>query len=95
MSRFTSAMCSVVFAFVVQTTHAAKPHSDGTVASPARTSPNVVLMMSDDQGWGETGYNGHPHLKTPTLDAMAAAGLRLDRFYAASPVCTRHGLTMA
>jgi hypothetical protein len=27
--------------------------------------PNIVLIMSDDQGWGETGYNGHPHLKTP------------------------------
>ena len=66
----------------------AKPHSNGrATASPARSSPNIVLMMSDDQGWGETGYNGHPHLKTPTLDAMAAAGLRLDRFYAASPVC--------
>ena len=51
-------------------------------------APNVVLMMSDDQGWGETGYNGHPHLKTPVLDEMAATGLRLDRFYAASPVCT-------
>jgi arylsulfatase A-like enzyme len=50
--------------------------------------PNIVLMMSDDQGWGETGYNRHPHLKTPVLDEMAATGLRLDRFYAASPVCT-------
>ena len=50
--------------------------------------PTIVLMMSDDQGWGETGYNGHPHLKTPVLDQMAASGLRLDRFYAASPVCS-------
>lgn len=50
--------------------------------------PNIVLMMADDQGWGETGYHGHPHVKTPVLDAMAGAGLRLDRFYAASPVCS-------
>jgi len=50
--------------------------------------PNIVLMMSDDQGWGETGYNGHHYLKTPVLDEMAMAGLRLDRFYAASPVCS-------
>ncbi len=54
----------------------------------AEERPNIVLMMSDDQGWGETGYNGHPHLKTPVLDEMAAGGLRLDRFYAASSVCT-------
>lgn len=50
--------------------------------------PNVVLMMADDQGWGETGYNGHPQLQTPVLDEMARTGLRLDRFYAASPVCS-------
>ncbi|MHC4312512.1 MAG: sulfatase-like hydrolase/transferase [Planctomycetota bacterium] len=50
--------------------------------------PNIVLIMSDDQGWGETSYNGHPHLKTPVLDEMASSGLRLDRFYAASPVCS-------
>ena len=37
---------------------------------------NVILMMSDDQGWGDAGYNGHKILKTPHLDAMAAAGLR-------------------
>lgn len=50
--------------------------------------PNVVLLMADDQGWGETGYNGHPFVKTPVLDTMAAGALRLDRFYAASPVCS-------
>jgi arylsulfatase A-like enzyme len=50
--------------------------------------PNIILLMSDDQGWGETSYNGHPHLKTPVLDEMASSGLRLDRFYAASPVCS-------
>jgi arylsulfatase A-like enzyme len=44
--------------------------------------------MADDQGWGETRYNGHPHLATPVLDEMARSALRLDRFYAASPVCT-------
>ncbi|MFN3193237.1 MAG: sulfatase-like hydrolase/transferase [Aureliella sp.] len=50
--------------------------------------PNVILMMADDQGWGETSYNGHPRLKTPNLDLMASKGLRLDRFYAAAPVCS-------
>ena len=50
--------------------------------------PNIVLMMSDDHGWEETGYNGHPYVQTPVLDAMAAAGLRFDRFYAAHPVCS-------
>jgi arylsulfatase A-like enzyme len=50
--------------------------------------PNIVLVMADDQGWGQVGYNGHPTLKTPNLDAMAAAGIRFNRFYAAGPVCS-------
>jgi len=51
-------------------------------------APNVILVMADDQGWGETGYYNHPVLKTPNLDAMAANGLRFDRFYAGGPVCS-------
>ena len=49
---------------------------------------NIVLVMADDQGWGQVGYNGHPKLKTPHLDAMAANGIRFNRFYAAGPVCS-------
>jgi len=44
--------------------------------------------MADDQGWGDMAYNGHPVLKTPNFDAMAASALRFDRFYAAAPVCS-------
>ncbi|MDF9799342.1 arylsulfatase A-like enzyme [Catalinimonas alkaloidigena] len=55
-------------------------------ASSAR--PNIILLMADDQGWGDVGYNGHPHLKTPNLDAMAANGAVFERFYAASAVCS-------
>ncbi len=50
--------------------------------------PNILLLMGDDHGWEETGYNGHPYLKTPVLDEMAATGLRLDHFYAAHPSCS-------
>jgi arylsulfatase A-like enzyme len=54
----------------------------------AAQRPNVVLVMADDQGWGDTSYNGHPELKTPNLDAMAASGLRLNRFYTAHFNCS-------
>jgi arylsulfatase A-like enzyme len=54
----------------------------------AQERPNIVLVMADDQGWGQVGYYGHPLLKTPNLDAMAQAGIRFDRFYAAGPVCS-------
>ena len=50
--------------------------------------PNIILVMSDDQGWGQVGYYNHPILKTPNLDKMAKNGLRLDRFYAGAPVCS-------
>ena len=45
-------------------------------------------MMADDQGWGDTAYNGHPFVQTPQLDAMAEAGFVFDRFYAGAPVCS-------
>jgi arylsulfatase A-like enzyme len=54
----------------------------------AAAPPNIILMMSDDHGWEETGYNGHPHVKTPVLDEMAATGLKFERFYAAHPSCS-------
>lgn len=44
--------------------------------------------MADDMGWGQTGYRGHPLLKTPHLDAMAENGLRFERFYAGNPICS-------
>ena len=50
--------------------------------------PNIVFLVADDLGWGDTAYNGHPIVKTPELDAMASDGVRLDRFYAAAPVCS-------
>ena len=50
--------------------------------------PNIILCMADDQGWGDTGYNGHPYLKTPNLDEMSHAGIRFDRFYSGAPVCS-------
>src|SRR5688572_10442722 len=56
-------------------------------AAEAR-KPNVVLVMADDQGWGDMAYNGHPHLKTPNFDAMAREAIRFDLFHAAAPVCS-------
>lgn len=50
--------------------------------------PNIVLLLGDDHGWDEVGYNGHPYIKTPVLDEMSNMGLRMDRFHSASPVCS-------
>ena len=59
-----------------------------TPSVAAADRPNIILLMGDDHGWDETGYNGHPHLKTPILDEMARNGLRLDRFFSAHPTCS-------
>ena len=56
-------------------------------AEPA-PRPNIILCMTDDQGWGDVGYNGLKKIPTLNLDAMAAAGLRFERFYAAHPSCS-------
>ncbi len=57
-------------------------------ALTAQKRPNFVLLMGDDHGWDEVGYNGHPHIKTPVLDEMATEGLRFDRFYSGHPSCS-------
>jgi len=59
-----------------------------TGASAGEALPNMIFVMTDDQGWGDVGYNGHPLIKTPELDAMAEAGIRFDRFYASASVCS-------
>ena len=57
-------------------------------SSAKQNKPNVILCMADDLGWGDTGYYGHPILKTPHLDEMSRNGLRFSRFYSAAPVCS-------
>ncbi len=71
--------CSGLFAIIFVLAMAG-----GAGANP----PNIVLIMSDDQGWGDAGYMGHPDAITPALDEMAEQGLVFHRFYAAAPVCS-------
>jgi len=48
--------------------------------------PNVILIITDDQGYGDLGVTGNPHVKTPVIDALAKESLRFNNFYV-SPVC--------
>ncbi len=56
--------------------------SDG---SPS--SPNVVIILTDDQGWGDLSMNGNPLVSTPNIDGMAKKGLTMEHFYVNS-VCS-------
>ena len=54
----------------------------------AAPRPNIILMMADDLGWGDVGFNRGEIIQTPELDKMAENGLVFDRFYSAAPVCS-------
>jgi arylsulfatase A-like enzyme len=62
----------------------------GTLIAPSglhsfsRKRPNVVVILADDQGWGDLSINGNSNLSTPHIDSLAADGALLDRFYVCS-----------
>ncbi len=58
-----------------------------TSVSAQSNRPNVVVILSDDQGWGDLSLHGNPNLKTPNIDAMARDGAELDHFYVCA-VCS-------
>ena len=58
------------------------------VASAAAERPNIVIIVADDLGYGDLGCYGHPSIRTPHLDRMAAEGLRFTQFYAGQSYCT-------
>src|SRR5688500_13807107 len=60
----------------------------GLAHAATEVRPNIVLVMADDQGWGDMAYNRHTVVKTSYFDEAAKTGLRFDQFYAAAPVCS-------
>ena len=54
---------------------------------PAK-KPNIILIMTDDQGWYDVGFNGNTEIMTPWIDSLATNGVIFDRFYSASAVCS-------
>ena len=56
--------------------------------STSNSRPNIILLLADDMGYRDPSCFGGKAVRTPNLDALAAQGVRLTRFYAASAVCT-------
>ncbi len=54
---------------------------------PTPTRPNILLIITDDQGYGDLGVHGNPKLRTPNLDRLAREGVAFQSFYV-SPVCS-------
>ncbi len=62
--------------------------SNSVLAEKEQPLPNIVLMMADDLGYGDTGFNGNEIIKTPSLDLMAKQGAVMTNFHAGGPVCS-------
>ena len=57
------------------------------VSSADAAKPNIVVVLTDDQGWGDLSLHGNTNLSTPNLDRLAQEGAQFDRFYVC-PVCS-------
>lgn len=60
----------------------------GTASQALQDRPNVIVILADDLGYGDLSSYGHPTIRTPHLDRMAAEGQRWTNFYAGAPVCS-------
>jgi uncharacterized sulfatase len=76
-------LCAMLLATFWALFFAAKTAS---AAGPAK-SPNIVLIVSDDQAWTDYSFQGHPHIKTPHLDKLARESLTFTRGYVPSSLC--------
>ena len=59
----------------------------GSIALGNEQPPNIVLIVADDLGWGDVGFNGRTEWSTPNLDRLAGQGVVLKRCYSAATVC--------
>src|SRR5580765_2925250 len=60
----------------------------GTPIHAAPQLPNIVIVFTDDQGYGDIGVFGAKGFKTPNLDQLAAQGCKFTNFHVAQPVCS-------
>lgn len=79
---WTGLAIGLVFSFKASAGLAADEQSSAT------RPPNIVVILTDDMGYGDLGCYGHPTIRTPHLDRMAREGVRFTQFYSAAEVCT-------
>ena len=87
--RSTSLTAVCGLALLAVTSRGAAPLAGETTGQPGSDRPpNIVIITADDLGWGDLGSYGHPNIRTPHLDRMAAEGQRWTSFYSQAPVCS-------
>ncbi len=62
-----------------------------TFAAQGQRPPNIILIVADDLGWGDVGFNGRKEWETPNLDRLGRQGTIFRRCYTAAVVCARAG----
>lgn len=87
MKLARSVWWSVLAGIGLSCASASRPATSAAPA-PERRLPNFVILLADDLGYGDLGAYGHPKIKTPHLDRLAASGLRLTDYHADMPVCS-------
>lgn len=63
-------------------------YSCGTVSKEKAIKPNIIIIFTDDQGYGDLSCFGSKYVNTPRIDKMAEEGVKMTSFYVAAPVCT-------
>lgn len=63
-------------------------HFCGDTANATTSKPNIIVVMADDMGWGDSATYGHKSIKTPSLDKLAKQGVKFTQAYAAAGVCS-------
>lgn len=81
--RFALWLWSISTAVALPALSAAQESEVGSDAPP-----NIIVVLTDDQGYGDLSSYGHPTLRTPNIDRMAREGIRLTSFYSTASVCT-------
>jgi arylsulfatase A-like enzyme len=83
MKKFSSP--AIILSTIILATLCSCVNSSNTQASD---NPNIIVVFCDDMGYGDLSCFGHPSIKTPQLDIMAAEGQKWTNFYVTAPVCT-------
>lgn len=86
--RIALASSLVLAAVQSQSAQNQSMQNQSTPAATPPARPNVVIVFTDDQGYGDLSCYGHPTIHTPHIDRLAAGGAKLTQFYVGSPVCS-------
>jgi len=88
LAKLTISLAMSFIALVGFANASSTPSSNVDTRPQTPSKPNIILMMADDLGYGDTGFNGNKIIKTPSLDLMAKQGVKMTNFHAGGPVCS-------